>query len=320
MTGKFSIIDLKDIVVPENIINDFSDKRLALISNVFGTESEMLFFVIVTQKDSKYFLADRCDVYAAAKKQNIKKIRAFVIPNSNDLGAHITLSVKLFQNPVTLIRVIRPFVQKFGISETLSMFFLDSQFKRYYEISLSDDILYEFESLIHYVYSLGANTAVPLHLFEELGRTDTVEDQKKILKFIRTLATANPSRFRFPHNDQIRSASIARPRKEKQHHEKAVSDIREFECQNCHAKLIATPDYVGPRKDIDGITVVTGPNLAEHVFTIPQKYCKYLGVSKESPPIILSSQNNDFDTLAKKLSGKNFIVFVGKSTSNTNVI
>ncbi len=315
MTDRFSRLGISDVIIPQDIIVDVSEKRISAISEAFGTDNEMLFFIIVTAKDGKYHLVDRYDVYVAAKKRNRKNLRAFVLSDSDDVTAHLILSMKYFPNPATVIRMITPYVEHHGLEKTLCMFYLDPGFGKMYDVHLDSEILCEFESLIQYACSVGVRSVVPVQLFEEISRYDSAKDQKMLIRNMRILVETQKGKFRWPHREFLRKLSGESEQKPVQRKEKkATTDVREFSCCNCKASHIVTPNYIGPKKEIDGVILISGDDDSEPVYHIPTKYQKHLGVSKESPPIILSSKDMDWKTLKEKLSGKNFIVFVGENT------
>ncbi len=314
LTDKFSKLKISDVVIPRDIIVPVSDKQTSAISGAFGTEKEVLFFIITVHKDGKYHIVDRYDVYVAAKSVNSKSIRAFVLSEHDDVAAQLTLSMKHFPNPATIIRMIIPYVKKHGMEKTLCMFYLDSGFGKMYDMSLDTKTLAQLESLIQYAYSVGVRSTVPVQLFEEISRYDSRQRQKRLIVNMRVLVETQKSKFRWPHREFLRALSDGTDKKPVQRKErKASTDIREFNCVKCNTAHIVTPTHIGVKKETDGVILISGEDTSEPIFSIPPKYQKHLDVSKESPPVILSSKDMDFKSLQKKLAGRNFVVFVGNN-------
>ena len=308
---------MSDIVIPEDIIVNTSKKHTSSISKAFGTNSETLFFTIVVAKDGKYHLVDRYDVYVAAKTVNCKKVRAFVLSNSDDVTAHLTLSMKHFPNPVTVLKMIRPFVDKYGLKKTLDMFYLDSVFGNMYNTNLSSEILDELESLIQFACLFGVRSVVPIQIFQEIKRRDSVENQILLIQHMFKFIEVFKSKFRWPHNEFLRALSTVeseqeQPAIQRKKENTANTDVREFECINCNAEYIVTPTHIGPRNETDGLIIISGDDdHSEPVYSLPSKYQKYLGVSKESPPVIVSSKDMDWKSLQEKMSRTKFVVYFG---------
>ncbi len=311
---------MSDVVIPKDIIVDVPKKRISSISRAFGTDDEILFFTIVVAKNGKYHLVDRYDVYVAAKTANCKNVRAFVIYDFDDITAHLTLSMKYFPNPATVIKMIKPFVDQHGLEKTLDMFYLDSAFGKMYNTNLSSKVLNELESLIQLACSLGVRSVVPVQIFEEISIQNSVENQIMLIKSMFKFIEIYKSKFRWPHKEFLRSLSgeseQQKPATQRKKENTAnTTDVREFECFNCKAEYIVTPTHIGPKKETDGIIIISDDDgVSEPVYSLPLKHQKYLGVSKEYPPIILSSKDLDWKSLQEKLSGKKFVVYVGDNT------
>jgi len=208
-------------------------------------------------------------------------------------------------------------VEQHGLEKTLDMFYLDTAFGKMYKTNLSPEILTKFESVIQHACSFGIRSIVPVQLFEEISRS-SIENQSIMLENIRKLLETNISKFRWPHKEFLRmmdnepeEQKPAQRKKEKT----ANTDVRKFECSNCKTLHIVTPTHIGPKKETNGIIIISDDdNISEPVYSLPLKHQKYLGVSKESPPVILSSKDTDWESLKVKLSGKKFVVYVGEDT------
>ena len=312
----FSKLKISDVMIPQNIIVPVSKKQASAISGAFGTEKEVLFFIVVVSKDGKYRIVDRYDVYVAAKSINSESIHAFVLSECDDVTAQLTLSMKHFPNPATIIRMITPYVKKHGIKKTLDMFYLDSGFGKMYDISLDPKTLEQLESLIQHAYSIGVRSTVPVQLFEEINKYSSRKNQKKLIDNLYTLVETQKSKFRWPHREFLKALSSGASKKPVQRKErKASTDVREFNCTNCNETYIVTPTHIGLKNETDGIILISGEDKSKPIFSIPPNYLKQLDISMESPPTILSSKDLDFESLQKKLAGKNFIVFVGSDIS-----
>ena len=320
---KFTQLKISDVVIPKDIIVDVSKNRISSISKAFGTDSEMLFFIIVVVKDGKYHLVDRYDVYVAAKTVNCKKIRTFVISDSDNVKAHLTLSMKHFPNPATVIRMITPFVEQHGLKKTLDMFYLDRAYGRIYNINLNSKILAELESLIQYACSVDAHSIVPVQFFEEINRRGSEKNQSMLIKNMYQLIEQRKSKFRWPHNEFLKimfadpeeevEGEKSTTQKKKKKEKTANTGDREFECYNCNAEHIATSTYIGPKIESDGVILTSDEtDHSQPIYSLPLKYEKYLGVSKEYPPVLISAKDMDWESLKERLSGKKFVVYVGE--------
>ena len=312
-------VDISEIIIPEDVVIHVSAKRIETISKAFGTESEILFFVIAVKGDNgKYSLVDRYDVYMAAKKCNSKKIRTLVVSDYDDnIKAQLILSQKHFPNPATVIRIIEPFVQQHGLKKTLQMFYLDSYFEKMHAAGLDATVLGSIESVINHAHGLGVRSVIPVQLFEELVRHGSVQNQQNILERMQSFIDVQRSKFRWPHKEFFLMLTEELPQKasSQKKEKKAEAAARFFDCTKCGASHTVTPGHIGPTKEVDGVILIDGDDAAEPAYTLPQKYRKHLGVKEGDVPTILLSDDMDWSTMKKRLKNKNFVVFVGSNTS-----
>ncbi len=313
MTDKFLRLDIADVKIPNDIIIDVPEKHRKKISSAFGTDDEALFFIIAVIKDGKYHLVDRYDVYVAAKAANCKNIRAFVLSDYNSTTAHLTLSMKHFPNPATVVRLMKPYVKEHGLEKTLDMFYLDVSFGRMYNVQLDSKTLDMLELLVRGACSVGVRSVVPVQLFEEIALYDGVQ-QKLLIDNMALLASTQKSKFRWPHREFLRKISGQQNSKPQQKEKKLTPEVREFTCSGCNTAHIVTQSHIGPKQETEGVILISGDDSSEPIFSIPQKYQKHLGVSKESPPTVISSKGLDVNSLPAKLNGKNFVIFVGNDS------
>ena len=307
--AKFQRLDISDIDIPDDIITVPSSKRRDQLKLALGNSTKNLLFCVVIPSGKKFKLVDHYDIYQAAVSNNMAKINCAVLSEHDIIHGHGTLAVHPMTNPVTMLRLLKPFVDKYGLEETMEMFCLDTVWTRMYERFPPNNVIKKFESIINLAYSYGAHSLIPLIIFEKLAN-DNKEESNNLLSGLESMINATKSKFRWP-DKAIIHGMVQSTSKESIKKERSIStNIRELECEKCHSEYVITPDYVGPKQEKDGILLLEGDDKSEPHF-VPSKYKRYLNITKETPPnIILSKDIIDFKDLKRRVDSKKYMVFV----------
>ena len=310
--AKFIKVYLDKIIIPQDIISVPSKKRTEHLKTALESSktSDILFCIVTETTSKKFTLIDRYDVYIAAVENGLHKINCLVLDKQDTIKGHITITNRPFVNPVTILRMIKPFVDDSSIEDAVKLFHLDSAYIRMYERFPPRHCIKRFEKLIDMAYENGAQSIVPLIMFERLKDSDK-DMAMVILDGVESMISATKSRFRWPDKAIIRGMT---PTTDEPRPEKPIkTDIRELECEHCQAEYIITPDTVLPKQEEDGVLLLEGEDLSEPYF-VPTKYNKYLNCTKENPPnIILSKDINGWKDLQRRVGNKKYMVLVDGS-------
>ena len=307
---KFQRLKTQDIKIPKDVIPIVSDKKRQDIANSFGTESEVLFFAVVIEDKGRYTLVDRYDVYVAATSKGRKTINCAVLQNYDSFSSHMTLSLKPLPNPITVLRLIKPYVERYGMEQVTKMFHLSMMYTRIYPKYPPPYVLKSFERLVHLAYTYDAQTIVPVKMFE-LVHDATPKDAEMIMIKLEDLINTFKSKFRWPTNDILTNLYPEKPKVKKER--TAINDIREYECEHCKSQIVITPNHVGLKEEKDGLIMITGEDKSEPHY-VPNKYKKHLHITPDTPPTVISSKDvDDWSALRKRLKNKNYLIFVDGS-------
>ncbi len=308
--AKFQKLKVSEISIPKDVISVVSDQKRQSIADTFGTESEALFFPIVVESKGKYTLIDRYEVYVAARTKGRKTINCAVLKEHDTFTSHMTLSLKPLPNPVTVLRLIKPYVERDGIEHTTKTFHLNSMYARLYPYYPKPHVIKDFERIIHLAYTFDAQTIVPVKVFEILQKT-TPQETKMIMKKLQDMINATKSKFNWPAGNLLDLIKSERPKVKKER--TAVNDIREYQCEHCNADIVITPNHVGLKEEKDGVILISGEDKSEPHY-VPDKYKKHLHITPETPPTVISSKDiDDWSALKRRLYNKNFLIFVDTS-------
>ena len=307
---KFQRLKTQDIKIPKDVITIVSDKKKRDIVNSFGTESEVLFFAVVIQDKGKYTLVDRYDVYVAATSKGRKTINCAVLQDYDSFSSHMTLSLKPLPNPITVLRLIKPYVEKYGMEQVSQMFHLNIMYGRMYARYPHPHVLGHLERLVQLAHTYDAQTIVPLKMFDILYDA-TPKDANLILLKLEDIINTLKAKFRWPTNEILTNLYPEAPKVKKER--TAINDIREYECDQCKAQIVITPNHVGLREEKDGLIMITGEDKSEPHY-VPNKYKKHLHITPDTPPTVISSKDvDDWSALRKRLKNKNYLIFVDGS-------
>jgi len=310
MIRKLVQIQLSDIVIPTTIITETSEIHLSFISESLKTQSE-LFFVTVIQQDNKYTLVDRYDVYLAAIKSKIKEISAVIISSKLDCTkTHFQITVKSVMNPVKIINSMKPYVEEYGLDETIKKLHLTSDFTQMYKLGLDQKILDDLDYMISSLCNSGVRTAVPLTLFTFISQIEK-KQQSTFIKSLGNMVDQSDRHFRWPHNTFLRKLEMGNDTDVKKIPEKKlhISEL-EFNCQKCDT-LYVVHDGIVNKKDESEDMVIHHKNDSTPRILIPSELVEHLGVTQKKPPKIISSADIDVKEIASYLSGRNYIILVG---------
>ena len=289
------------------MISTVSDKKKQDIVNSFGTEFELLFFGIVVENKGKYTLVDRYDVYLAAVSKGRKIINCVVLQNYDSFSSHMMLSLKPLPNPVTVLRLIKPYVEEYGIEQVTKMFHLNMMYAKIYPNYPPPNVLKIFERLIQIAHTNDAQTIVPIRLFEIIHDA-TPKDAEMIMVKLEDLINTFKSKFRWPTKEVLTNLYLEEPKIKKER--PAINDVREYECEQCKAQIVITPNHVGLKEEKEGLIMITGDDKSEPHY-VPDKYKKHLHITPETPPIIISSKDvDDWSALQQRLENRNYLIFV----------
>ena len=156
-TNRMTDIPIGKIVLPDVIQSPsvYSIKQImkSLEPNPLTDE----IFVTVTEVKKGYMLVDKYDVYYAAKRLKLKQIKACVINDPKDpLATYVKLTKKDYQNPVKVIRLMRRYVDQFGMEKTLQTLHLENAFAKMYKLEFSENVLDTLDSMFDAAYEEGA--------------------------------------------------------------------------------------------------------------------------------------------------------------------
>ena len=310
------LIPIHDIVIPQTIITETAKSELSFISESLLNKSE-LFFVTVTQdkKYKKYTLVDRYDVYLAAVTSKLKEISAvIVVPESDCTETHFQITMKSVMNPVKIINSIRPYVEKYGLDDTVQKLHLHSDFAQMYRLDLGQDILDQLDGMITNLNDTGVRTSVPLTLFIFVSKVEP-ERQSDFIKSLYGIVNKPDRHFRWPHNTFLRrleSGSDDNDILKKIPEKKLRTPDIDFCCEKCDTEYVVSDGAVKKKDESDGMMIYHTNDSAIPRILIPVELVEHLGVTLKKPPKIISSANLDASKIIAHLKGKKFIIILGE--------
>ncbi len=313
MIRKITEISISDVIIPPDLIVTTGKKELAFISESLEIKSE-LFFVIVIPRDGKYVLVDRHDVYLAALQCKARKISALILPNNGDCTVtHFQITLKSILNPIRIIYSMRPYVEEFGLEQTMKKLHLHSDFGVIYQLNIEKKILDGLNRVVCLLCDMGARTTPPKSMFIFISK---VEQQKQLalVKSLEELAKTSSRNFRWPHNVYLRTLEMGDELPKKTPKQKLPVKEIDFCCKKCDTKYVVSDGAV---QEIDesapkGLEVRHESESSPRIM-IPNDMVEHLGVSVKNPPKIISSKNVTVNDLASYIQDKKFVLILGES-------
>ena len=323
MLKKLVSVPIQDVNILPTTITEISGTDLAFITDSMRTPTAAdleLFFIVVVKQNKKYVLVDRYDVYLAAIEANIQNVLAVILPGKRDsninnnnscIKAHLQLTVKSVLNPIKILSAMKPFVDKYGLDETIKKLHLNSDFAYMYNLELDMPTIDKLGKLISGLCIVGVKSAIPITLLAFITNLEKSR-QSEFIKSIDVLANKMGTKFQWPNNSYLRafeSGNIT-DKKASPSPKKLPPPEIEFCCDGCNTDYIVMDGIVNKKTETKDSEIHAKMHGIPRIL-VPPEQVEYLGVTTKQRLKMLSSADVDLADIAKHLDGKKFLVLVG---------
>jgi hypothetical protein len=206
-----------------------------------------------------------------------------------------------------------PYVEQFGISDTIKKLHLHSDFAKMYELQLDKKTLKALDSMITSLCDNGARSSVPLSLFVFISKIDDTQ-LSTFMASLGNMIKESSRYFRWPHNVYLRKLEIGDNDTIKPATKKLPPPEIKFCCDHCKTNYVVSEGIVNEQdhKSEKNLVIQHKTDSIPQI-VIPSEFVEHLHISATKLPKIISSADVNEKDLISYLMGKNFVIVLGEN-------